>query len=238
MRGAFHVIKTTCKYSLADTRARCDGLSRREVDQLLPVPEGVHLEKVRVAHLQSLAVLRQGEDWWRAVRHGEERDIRTCADPTAPWEGWKNASRLLDKSTLLYGRSKPPKEPVQPDRGASPSAAAAAQRRVGTTSPRGTSGTTADNKKWFIEPALSEESQDRSDWWLNYALGALAESSEAESAIKEAQAARLNKCVAVLFCSVSRPFHPLTNLFHTETLSKRCWRSRPTRSSTTTASRS
>ena len=75
--------------------------------------------------------------------------------------GWKKPERLLGGQSL-YGRASKPKSDAS-----SPG-----------SSPR---------KAWFVEPALGDKSRGLSDWWLNYALGALAESSEAERAIEEAE---------------------------------------------------
>jgi Ca2+-binding EF-hand superfamily protein len=151
--------------SLQAMRTRFTESEALDIDQILPIPAGPALEKTRVAHLQSLAVLRADKEWWRAVRKGEERDIRTCMDKEPCWTGWKNPERLLSGKSL-YGRSAPP-----PD-----------SSNNGSTSPR---------KDWFVEPALGAPSRDLSDWWLNYALGALAESSEAERAIEEASSAAM-----------------------------------------------
>ena len=186
--------------SLEEMRGKCAGKSELLIDaDILPVPEGVHLEAARVAHLQALAVMRQGKEWWRAVRKGDERDIRSCFDPEPCWEGWKNASRLLDKSTFLYGRTAPPSansagaEAVAAALSPGSAARMRNERRLGggrggnNTATSGTDPYTG--KKWFVEPALGGQSRELSDWWLNYALGALAESSEAEVAIQEAREA-------------------------------------------------
>ena len=149
--------------TLAEMRERCKSYTSKEVDEnILPIPIGANVERIRIAHLQSLGVLRADKEWWRAVRHGEEKDIRTCMDQDACWTGWKKPERLLGGQSL-YGRaSKPPKSHASSP-GSSP------------------------KKGWFVEPALGDKSRGLSDWWLNYALGALAESSEAERAIEEAE---------------------------------------------------
>lgn len=165
--------------SLEKARELCEGKSPREVNEkLYPIPEGSNLERTRVSHLQSLAVLRADKEWWRAVRQGEERDIRTCMDKTPCWNGWKNPDRLLN-GTSLYGRATPPTI-------ASTNGSINGMMMNKAPSP---SGKRSPRKEWFIEPALSKESRELSDWWLNYALGALAESSEAERAIAEAREA-------------------------------------------------
>ncbi len=177
--------------SLEEMRKKCTGKSTLLVDSdILPVPEGVHLEAARVAHLQALAVMRQGKEWWRAVRKGEERDIRSCFDPEPCWEGWKNASRLLDKNTFLYGRTAPPSSNSAGSEAVAVALSPGSASRMRKGNSTATSGTDPyTGKKWFVEPALSESSRELSDWWLNYALGALAESSEAEVAIQEAREA-------------------------------------------------
>ena len=160
--------------SLESMSNRCGAATQNRIDRnILPIPQGPALERTRVAHLQSLAVLRADKEWWRAVRKGEERDIRTCMDEEPCWTGWKDPERLLSGKSL-YGRAAAP--PLTQDFNS--------VLHNGSTSPK--------SKDWFVEPALSATSRDLSDWWLNYALGALAESSEAERAIAEASEAAMS----------------------------------------------
>ena len=157
--------------SLETARKMCASKSEQEIDeQVFPIPEGAQLERTRVSHLQSLAVLRADKEWWRAVRQGEEKDIRMCMDKQPCWAGWKDPDRLLNGKSL-YGRASAPVE----------NGVGGGNMRRRTPTKLG-----SPRKDWFIEPALGQESRALSDWWLNYALGALAESSEAERAIAEA----------------------------------------------------
>ena len=172
--------------SLETVRNKCAQKTQHDIDtHVLPIPEGAQLERIRVAHLQSLAVLRADKEWWRAVRQGEERDIRTCMDQQPCWAGWKDPDRLLNGASL-YGRASPPPKTAEE---AEKNARANGKRT--RSAKRGKMG--SPRKDWFIEPALGGASRELSDWWLNYSLGALAESDEAERAIREASAAGTNR---------------------------------------------
>ena len=144
---------------------RSDELEQEDEDPAMaqfPLPKGRRLEKAQQRHETSLQAMEPEKAWWQVTRNGIAMDIRDVTPKSR--ELHKNIEMPWSewkKKGRLSGKN----------------------RRL-----YGRSGVPdIFNGEYDLEPALQEEDKDASDWWLNFALGALAETKTATAAAEVAE---------------------------------------------------
>ena len=144
---------------------RNDLLEQEDEDPAMkkfPLPKGIRLEQARQRHETTLQAMEPEKAWWQVMRGGISMDIRDV----------KPKSKELTKSVEM-----PWSEWKKKGR------FSGKNRRL-----YGRAGVPEIfNGEYDLEPALQDDDKEASEWWLNFALGALAETKTAIAASEVAE---------------------------------------------------